>query len=304
MSLFQFESSLDVIDTLAIKNAHPRDANIKFDPIPHTYTINNDTSIKYTSVTTWIHSHFSQFDGDKIIDKIFVSKQWGPKHKYWGMSKAEILQVWDKNRDESAQAGTNMHYYIECFHNMTPTSPTSSTAATYKDLYEYYKTTNNNLNPNLNPNPKPYQLLKEWEYFINYVKDYSAFVPYRTEWMVYHEELQLSGSIDMVYELPNGNLAIYDWKRAREIIQDDKFNQQSITKCINHIPDTNYWHYTMQLNIYKMILEEKYGKTVDELCLVVLHPNNFNGNYILYPVPFITKEMKLLRKFRLAQLNK
>jgi hypothetical protein len=43
---------------------------------------------------------------------------------------------------------------------------------------------------------------------------------------------------------------------------------------IDHLPDTNYWHYSLQLNIYRRILEELYDVEVSELALVILHPNN------------------------------
>ena len=33
------------------------------------------------------------------------------------MTKEEIKKSWDKNRDEAAEAGTKMHYDIECFYN-------------------------------------------------------------------------------------------------------------------------------------------------------------------------------------------
>ena len=42
---------------------------------------------------------------------------------------------------------------------------------------------------------------------------------------------------------------------------------------LDHLPDTNYWHYSIQLNIYRTILEEFYGATVTDLALVVLHPD-------------------------------
>ena len=42
---------------------------------------------------------------------------------------------------------------------------------------------------------------------------------------------------------------------------------------LDHLPDTNYWHYSLQLNIYRRILQELYGVVVSELALVVLHPN-------------------------------
>lgn len=279
------------INSLANINGHPRDEHIEFDPVPHTYTIYKDPSIKYISVTTWNHSHFPHFDADDIITKMFKSKKWGPEHKYWGQTREEIKAGWDKNCAEASGAGTDMHYRIECFNNMPPAGQT------YKELLQLYETTYGQEDPTNN-------LSTEWQYFLNYVRDHPDFKPYRTEWMVFHEELQLSGSIDMIYELPNGDLLIYDWKRAKEIKQDDSFNKCAITPCISDLPDTNYWHYTLQLNIYKMILEQKYNKKVVGLCLVVLHPNNFNENYLLYPVPIIEREIRALQIYRLEQLGK
>jgi Cys-tRNA synthase (O-phospho-L-seryl-tRNA:Cys-tRNA synthase) len=42
---------------------------------------------------------------------------------------------------------------------------------------------------------------------------------------------------------------------------------------LDHLPDTNYWHYTLQLNIYARVLEKKYDMKVSELALVILHPD-------------------------------
>lgn len=289
----------EIIDTLANKNAHERDQNIEFDPVPHIYTVNRDPSVKYTSVTTWNHSHFEEFDADAIIGKIFRSKKWGPANKYWGMTAKQIKDSWAKNGKEASEAGTDMHFRIECFHNMVLPDDILATAPngkpTYRILLDYYNATYAKQSPRT-------QLSKEWAFFLSYVADHPEFVPYRTEWMVYYEELQLSGSIDMIYENADGSLSIYDWKRAKEIKQSTDFNSYARTPCIRHLPDTNYWHYTLQLNIYKMILEKKYGKRVTDLCLVVLHPDNFTGGYLLYPVPTITKEVRALCKYRLAQL--
>jgi len=67
---------------LAIKNAHPRDAFISFEEGPHIYTVMGERGT-YTSVTTWNHHHFSQFDADKTIDNMMRSKNWNdPLYKY------------------------------------------------------------------------------------------------------------------------------------------------------------------------------------------------------------------------------
>ena len=55
----------ETMDTLARENPHQRDEHISFDEPTHTYTIDGDSS--YTSVTTWNHSHFEEFDADKVI---------------------------------------------------------------------------------------------------------------------------------------------------------------------------------------------------------------------------------------------
>ena len=231
------------INHLARLNAHPRDKRITFDPIPHTYTIDGDPSVKYTSVTTWNHSHFEEFDADAIIGYMMRSKKW-PESKYYGKSADEIKAGWDTNRDEAAAAGTAMHYDIECYYNKCPRENTST----------------------------------EYEYFKQFLEDYPHLEPYRTEWTIFREELRLYGSIDMVFRnKKDGTFSIYDWKRCREIKKTDR--KCSTNPIIKHIPDTNYWHYCLQLNTYKAILESKYDLKIYDMYLVCLHPENKNKSY-------------------------
>ena len=117
--------------------------------------------------------------------------------------------------------------------------------------------------------------------------------------MIYDEELKLAGSIDMVYENPDGTLMIYDWKRSKEISKTNGWNKSAITECIEHLPDTNFWHYSLQLNTYKTILERKYGKIVTNLYLVRLHPNNPKKTFELLKVPILQNEMNDLIEHRL-----
>jgi len=256
---------------LANLNAHERDPFIEFDEGPHIYTVHGEGG--YTSVTTWNHSHFSHFDAEATLQKILKSPNMKkPTYKYYGMTADQIRAMWDANRDQASGAGTQMHYDIECYWNKMDVS-------------------NNSI---------------EYSYFQNFVRDFEAnnpgVVPYRTEWMVYYEELKLSGSIDMVFQNPDGTLRIYDWKRCKEIVHDSAFGKFATTECIRHLPDTNFWHYSLQLNTYKTILEQKYGKTITELCLVCIHPDNPYKNYEIIPVPVMEKEMRDLFEFRRQQV--
>jgi ATP-dependent exoDNAse (exonuclease V) beta subunit len=107
--------------------------------------------------------------------------------------------------------------------------------------------------------------------------------------MIFDEDVRLAGSIDFVCENPDGTLTIYDWKRCKEIKKTNGFGTFARTECIDHLPDTNYWHYALQLNTYKTILERKYAKKVAQMFLVALHPNL--PTFQVYTVPILVKEM-------------
>jgi ATP-dependent exoDNAse (exonuclease V) beta subunit len=265
---------------LAINNAHPRDAQIRFYEEGHKYEILNDIKSKYISVTTWNHSHFPKFDADSVIKNMMKGKNWNQQNKYWGQTPEEIKSGWTKNGTEASGTGTDLHYEIECFMN----NEELKANYTHKDLLDhYYSQTSQSI-----------RNTDEWQHFIQFIKDHPELKPYRTEWLVYNEDFKLAGSIDMVYENPDGTLSIYDWKRAKDISAVNSFNKYAITECISHFPDANFWHYSLQLNTYKTILEQKYNKKIKELFLVRLHPNA--DNYELRQVPILLQEMKDLFK--------
>jgi hypothetical protein len=262
-------------------NPHPKDKYVTFYDPTHTYTIDilddNGTTIKddtFTSVTTWNHSHFNKFDADKIITNMMNSPKW-KNNKYFGMTPREIKALWDKNRDQSAKAGTDMHYDIECYYNNVDVKNDSIEYRWFLE-FENERTKEGGFGQYLNP--------------------------YRTEMIVYDTTLRLVGSIDMIFEAPDGSLHIYDWKRCKEI---KKFNPwgSSHVECIDHIPDSNFWHYALQLNTYREILERNYNKKVTSLYLVCLHPDNKNRSFQLIKLPILKQEMNDLFECRMSLLN-
>lgn len=299
---------------LASQNPHPRDSHVHFDEGPHTYTIEDIPGItketKFTSVTTWVHEHFAHFDAKKVIAGMMRNtKKWNDpvaNFKYYGKTAEEIEKMWASSGQEAAAAGTEMHYKIECFYNQPEpqhidTKPDTETA-TETDA----------------------DTPKELKQFMNFHRDFSATLrPYRTEWTVFHEEARIAGSIDMIFEdissppstTPSTTaipaalspetrrggaeppLVIYDWKRCREITRTNPHFKFANHPIIEHIPDTNFWHYALQLNIYKYILQTKYGKTVTDLYLIVLHPDA--QNYQRIKLPNLQSEVDELFKERI-----
>lgn len=244
------------------RHKHERDAKIFFDEEPHIYYI--DGVRVDTSVTSFIHNFFPHFNAKKIAKMCFDKAKRDENSKYRNMSIEDILQSWEENRDDAANKGTFMHKSIELFYNEMEV--------------------NNDT--------------KEWGYFKNFQEAHKNFVPYRTEWEVYHEELNLAGSIDMTYLNKDDTLDIFDWKRSREI---KKGSNEWGYIPIDHIPNSNFWHYSLQLNMYKYILETKYNKTIRDMYLVVLHPDEYN--YRKIQVPVLKDEINSMVTHRLNSFN-
>ena len=114
----------------------------------------------------------------------------------------------------------------------------------------------------------------------------------------------MAGSIDMIFEAPDGTLIICDWKRCKKIEKSNMYKKFSKNKSISHIPDLNFWHYSLQLNTYKAILERNYNKIVSSMFLVCLHPDNFNKSYLKYDVGDMSSVIHTLFNQRMSQLNK
>jgi ATP-dependent exoDNAse (exonuclease V) beta subunit len=272
---------------LSSKYPHARDANIRFFEKGHRYEIIPDAATRYTSVTTWVHTHFPKFDADKIIDGMMRKPDWKPGHKYWGMTKAEIKRSWSSNGESVSSAGTGLHYNIEMWMNTPNTHTHLDILEQTKDSFLPY-----------GDEPPP-----EWNYFLNFARDHPMFTPYRTEWLIYDETIKIAGSIDMVYLHDDGTVSIYDWKRCKAITKVNLYNKFALTPCISEVPDTNYGHYTLQLNIYRYILETKYNKQVVGLYLVQLHPDVEEGNYLIHEVPVLPDIYELMSD-RIAAVSK
>jgi ATP-dependent exoDNAse (exonuclease V) beta subunit len=233
--------------TLLHTNAHPRDADIQFDEPTHVYTVQG-SSKGIISCTKFLHEFFGHFDAKGTIRKMMASPKWTESKWYKpGITAKEIEEQWNANGREASGAGTAMHLAIEQFLN----------GSEHVILPHIKETT-------------------EWRYFMNFWREHGADLePYRTEWEVWSEDHKLAGQIDMVYRRKSdGKFLIYDWKRSKEIKTDNKF--QTGLPPLQHLPDCNYWHYTLQLNVYRWFLENLYGLEIEDMYLLVLHPDNKN----------------------------
>lgn len=249
---------------LKVINHHPNDDRISFQELGHKYFIDGDNT-NTISCTTYIHSFFNEFESDKIINNIIGSSKWKTDntYKYYQMSKKDIKKQWNANSKLSCNLGTKMHLMIENFYND-------------KEI----EITDND---------------KDFEIFLDFYNDHKHLQIYRTEWIIFADDLRITGSIDAVFINKDGSLTLGDWKRSKQI-NFTSYNNQTGKPPFEHLSDCNYNHYSLQLNLYRIILEKYYGFTVKDMFLGVFHPDN--DKYIKIDIQRMDKEAELLLNFK------
>jgi ATP-dependent exoDNAse (exonuclease V) beta subunit len=257
--------------SLAFQNEHERDKDVHFDEPTHIYTVKGQTA-GYISVTKFLHEFFPHFDPEATIRKMMRSPNW-PNSKWFGMTAEQIKAAWDANGKEASGAGTAMHLAIEQFLN----------GAAHLIPDEILETA-------------------EWKYFQNFWNEHGHdLVPYRTEWEVWSEEYRLTGSIDMIfYRKSDNSYVVYDWKRSKQIKTTNEFGGRGFYP-LDHLPDCNYWHYTLQLNVYRWFLETYYGLKINDMYLIILHPDN--KNYRRMQLNRLDDEVEEMMKARLRAVK-
>ena len=214
----------------------------------HQYFVNG---VSHISVSKFIKTLFEEFDEEKIISYILKSKNMSDiNYKYYNMNKQDIKNAWK----QSMLLGTELHSYIEYYYNKILNIDHTIAEPIISD-----------------------NLQIEYSYFLNFVKDYSHLTPVRSEWIIYNEDLKIAGCIDMLFE-SDGKYYIYDWKRCNMLTYES--NNYANRPCIRDIPNSNYNHYILQLNIYKYILESKYDIIIESLHLVVFYFGNSNYQHL------------------------
>jgi len=109
-----------------------------------------------------------------------------------------------------------------------------------------------------------------------------------TEVIVYSEELKIAGSIDILaYHKPTDVYEIIDWKTSKEIKKVSFKRKMGNHPVTSNIMDCNFNHYSLQLSMYRYLLENYYGVTVQNQLIGHLQDDNCIG----YVTPYFSKEL-------------
>lgn len=222
------------------------DDRIQFIEKDHKYLI--DGKEDNISVTKLIKEFFPIFDADVVIEKMQKKTNWKDSI-YYDKTVDEIKQEWREKAENASRLGTLLHKTIE----------------------KYYK--KESINDSL--------IKTEMDQFQKFNKEHieiNKLKPFRSEWIVFDEKYHIAGSIDMIYiDEESKELHLYDWKRINKLKKNNKYQKGLFP--LHMFEDCNYFHYSLQLNLYKYILEQNYGHNVNSMKLVCFHPDN--ENYII-----------------------
>jgi hypothetical protein len=236
--------------------------HIDFDSVNHAYKI---AGKRAKSVTETLKTLVKAFDG----------VYWAEKKAFeLNISADELLKKWEINAKTSKVKGTLVHTYLESIF----------TASKFDYPEEFI------LNEfGFDPIQDAFNaILPQVDKFILDIqgKMYSI----ATEFRIGDLESLVCGTVDQIfYNQKSKALEIWDWKTNKEI---KTFSRYYHLEPIAHIPDTELDHYSLQLSIYKEILERNTGVKFGNSYLTWFNENN--KEYQIFRTHNYTKEAQLI----------
>ena len=239
---------------------YAQDEHIDFEPEEHIYIYKGIR--RMLPVSSLIAYFFDEFQALPQAENQF---------KYKGIPVEESLDKWSRAGRLASEVGTFVHLQTENYFQ--------------RGFFETECTLE------FGSQTETISVEQEKLHFLRFIRDYQI-EPYRQEWPVYDEELNIAGTIDLICQEDDGEFTIYDWKRSSKVVNAqgqpivEGFRGKMSYNGIS-LPDTSYYHYCIQQNLYRYMLESHYGIKVKAMNLVVLSPDY--PTYYVAPVPKMDK---------------
>lgn len=210
------------------------DNNITLIEDVHRYELDDDPEFEFTSCTTFVDYFFEPFDRIGIANRLTSTHR-----NYTHMTPQELVEKWGSIAEE----GTFIHSEIEKFIKDS-SEPTHNKSLLGTDWLE------SNL-----INQSHIQLFPEV--------------------IVYSKELKIAGTIDLIiFDEKINEYKLIDWKTNKKIDLESFNFKMGTHNATSHLMDSNYYHYSLQLSLYRYLLEKYYGLNVTEVSIGHLSDNN------------------------------
>ena len=112
-------------------------------------------------------------------------------------------------------------------------------------------------------------LSKEFYQFLTFVSHHSHLEPYFIEKTIETSYLKWKGIVDAVFVDEYEQFWLYDWKRSKGPTHALTFPTEDMSTIEYSLINS----YVLQLNIYRIILEEEYDMKIQGMKLVFFHPS-------------------------------
>lgn len=208
---------------------------------------------KCTSVTQAISLFKKPFDTQIIAGK------YAKKH---GLNVQDVIDDWEGIKNESTSRGSELHKYAEM-----------------KFLSKQYI-----------PDKKAYALCEMFDVFYNDVKE--RLIPVKLEFVVGDEEFLIGGMLDKLFYNTTANaLQIWDYKTNKEISKTSKYKNRLIGS-LSHLEECEFNIYSLQLSIYKLIIERNTNLKLGNSYLVWI--NDVNDKYKVIGTEYMEREAMVI----------
>ena len=210
--------------------------DISIEPVAHIY--NDSLGTSYTSVTKFVAKYSIPFDKSGMALKCAL-RNCRPLN--------EVLSEWEQKGAYARLLGTEIHSVMEHLWKQDENVPN------YKDMEAF---------PGMKEDFEYRKSICEDLY--NKMKDF--YVPIANEIIVNDPALGIAGTIDFVaYNKKTDTIDILDWKTSKSFSVSS--GSQKMKEPFEAYPNTNVSEYSLQLSLYKYIVEKHTNLKIGELRL-------------------------------------
>ena len=194
---------------------HPSGLTMYFTESDHMYR--DEYGTEYVSGTTLIHRAFPEFDSEAMAAKCAARQ---------GVDQSEILADWERRNKAGTRAHENCEYQVlgqyDRMHAPEDDAERVRFAAAWEEVEKI--------------RAAKFQWMKP-------------------EYVVFSPRFLIAGSIDLLCCRGDMEYMIVDWKYLKKMRYKAFRDEVGTIRPTAHLPNCNYYHYAMQLNVYEFILK-------------------------------------------------
>lgn len=223
--------------------------DIKFFSKNHTYQINGEPAL--CSVTSLLKKFEKPFPREETAQRIA---------KRDGVLIEDVLLDWDYKRDYSSHKGSEFHLFAENYLQRRQETIDRKMIETFlkdkgrdlKDVEKYYK--------------EVAILIRNFLDFYNWWN--KNYILIKSEFVVGDKETKICGTIDnLSYNIEKNELELFDYKTNKSIDKTNSFGNKMLSP-FDYLPQCSQVTYSLQLWIYKLIIERNSPFKIGDLHIV------------------------------------